>query len=127
MFNVLQLALPVINTVIDGGSGVFSVRNMLGEEVNELGVKQASYGKWYECVGAVQYVQRQMYADMGLDFTKNYINAWGTIIIHGNAIQKQPDQVLYDGYVWNVKTVNEWNVHNGWVNVVAVQDKRYSQ
>ena len=128
MLNINELALPVINTVVNGDSGIFAFRYFESQEQDEeTGFLKPKYGPWYGIIGNVQYVKRDMYQDLGLDFTKVYINAWGSVDIHANAMQNQPDQVFWRGWLWNVTSVNEWNLANGWVNVTAVKDKRYSE
>ena len=55
MKNLLNLALPIINTVIDASSGNFQFRSMSGEEINDIGVPVPTYGDWIACRGAVQH------------------------------------------------------------------------
>ena len=125
MININELALPVINTVVNGDSGVFAFRYFLKQDINELGNAVPTYGPWYGIRGNVQYVPRKMYSDLGLDFTKVYINAWASVEINDNAMKNQPDQLFWRGFLWNVQSNSEWNWQNGWVNVTAVKDKRY--
>lgn len=125
MININELALPVINTVVNGYSGYFAFRYFLEQTIDELGVAQAKYSPWYGIVGNVQYVPRKIYEELGLDFSKVYINAWGSVEIFDNSMKNQPDQLFWRGYLWNVQSQSEWNWQNGWVNVTAVQDKRY--
>ena len=125
MMNINELALPVINTVVNGDSGVFAFRYFLKQDINELGNAVPTYSPWYGIRGNVQYVPRKMYSDLGLDFTKVYINAWASVEIYANAMKNQPDQLYWRGYLWNVQSNSEWNWQNGWVNVTAVKDKRY--
>lgn len=128
MININELALPVINTVVNGDSGVFAFRYFLGQEdKNGLGIMVPTYGPWYGIRGNVQYVPRKMYQDLGLEFTKVYINAWASVEINDNAMKDQPDQLFWRGYLWNVTSNSEWNLANGWVNVTAVKDKRYQE
>ena len=128
MININELALPVINTVVNGDSGVFAFRYFLSQEdKNGLAIMVPTYGPWYGIRGNVQYVHRKMYQDLGLDFTKVYINAWASVEINDNAMKSQPDQLFWRGFLWNVTSNSEWNWQNGWVNVTAVKDKRYSE
>lgn len=126
MMNINELALPVINTVVNENSGYFAFRYFLGQiDKNGLGIMVPTYGPWYGIKGNVQYVPRKMYEDLGLDFTKVYINAWASVEIDDNAMKEQPDQLFWRGFLWNVTSNSEWNLANGWVNVTAVKDKRY--
>lgn len=126
MINLLELALPIIHTVTEAAAGVFSFRSLIGEKKNAIGVKVPTYGGWTAVSGEVQPVQRSRYEALGLDWSKNYINAWGSVIMKSVTEMKQPDQILWNGMLWLVTSVNEWNPQNGWVNVTAVQDKRYT-
>ena len=126
MININELALPVINTVVNGNSGVFAFRYFLSQaDKNGLGIMVPTYSKWYGIRGNVQYVPKSMYQDLGLDFAKSYINAWGSVEIYTLDIKKQPDQLCWGGWLWNVTSQSEWNLANGWVNVTAARDKRY--
>ena len=125
MMNIHELALPIINTVVNEDSGYFAFRYFLGQEINDLGVGIPTFSKWYGIKGNVQYVPRKMYEELGLEFTKVYINAWASVEINDNAMKSQPDQLFWRGFLWNVTSNSEWNWQNGWVNVTAVKDKRY--
>lgn len=125
LVNLLEHALPIINNVIDQTSGTFQFRSQESEEVNEIGNPVASYGPWIPCQGAVQPVQRSRYEALGLDWSKKYINCWGSVLMNTIDKDTQPDQILWRGRLWNVTAVNDWNYHNGWVNVTACEDKRY--
>ena len=116
--NLLELALGVLPSV------AFKYRHFVKSEVNEMRVKVAVYTEWADCVGMVQPVQQSAYKDLGLDFSKRNVNAWGSIPIQTLTNQEQPDQLLYGGMVYNIVSVNEWNAYNGWANVTAVEDKR---
>lgn len=126
MINLLNLALPIIHTVTEKVTGIFKFRSLFEETVNRIGVKVPTYGGWSTCQGEVQPVERSRYEALGLDWSKNYINAWGSVVVSSVTEVKQPDQILWGGKLWNVTSVNEWNPQNGWVNVTAVQDKRYT-
>lgn len=116
--NLLELALGVLPSV------AFKYRHFVKSEVNEMRVKVAVYTEWADCVGMVQPVQQSAYKDLGLDFSKRNVNAWGSIPLQTLTNQEQPDQLLYGGMVYNIVSVNEWNAYNGWANVTAVEDKR---
>lgn len=116
--NLLELALGVLPSVS------FKYRHFVKSEVNEMRVKVAVYTEWADCVGMVQPVQQSAYKDLGLDFSKRNVNAWGSIPLQTLTNQEQPDQLLYGGMLYNIISVNEWNAYNGWANVTAVEDKR---
>ncbi len=116
--NLLELALGVLPSV------AFKYRHFVKSEVNEMRVKVAVYTEWADCVGMVQPVQQSAYKDLGLDFSKRNVNAWGSIPLQTLTNQEQPDQLLYGGMLYNIVSVNEWNAYNGWANVTAVEDKR---
>ncbi|MCQ2299917.1 MAG: hypothetical protein MJZ81_07335 [Bacteroidales bacterium] len=119
--NLLETALSLLPSVN------FMHRHFTGSEVDEFGQDAPSYSEWSVCRGMVQPVQRSKYEDLGLDFSKTYINVWGSIPLFTAGVQKQPDQILWNGYIWNVTAVNEWNQYNGWVSVTAVQEKRHER
>lgn len=126
LINLLEEVLPIINNVIDSTTGTFQFRSMLEETVNEIGIPVPTYSEWVTCQGTVQPVNRNRYDALGLDWSKSYINAWGSVRMNTVDDMKQPDQILWRGMLWNVTSVDEWHPHNGWVKVTAVQDKRYT-
>ncbi len=116
--NLLELALTHLPPVY------FKHRYYTGETRNAIGVLVPSYSDWVVCRGMVQPVARSRYADLGLDFAKNYVNIWGSINLRTVALQEQPDQIHYNGKIWTITTVTEWNPYNWWGNFTAVHDKR---
>ena len=126
MVNLLELVLPVVGNVVDSEQSEFDYRCLEGEEINELGVKVATYGPWAHCKGSVQPVQRSRYEALGLDWAKNYISIWGSIVLTDLSTAKQPSQILWQGSLWNVTALTEWNPHNGWMNCTAVWDRRWT-
>lgn len=116
--NLLELALGVLPSV------QFKYRHFVRSEVSEMRVKVAVYTPWADCAGMVQPVQQSAYKDLGLDFSKRNVNAWGSIPLQTLTGQEQPDQLLYGGTVYNIVSVNEWNAYNGWANVTATEDRR---
>ena len=123
--NLLELVLPIIYNVVEPQTGVFKFRSMVGESVNEIGVPVPSYSEWVECFGTVQPVNRSRYEALGLDWSKKYINCWGSCHMNTVDANLQPTQVLWQGMLWNVTSVDQWDPHDGWVHVTACQDKRY--
>lgn len=117
--NLLESALTLLPTVS------FSFRQNLGETVDEFGQKRRTYGEWIACRGMVQPVPRSAYADLGLDFAEKAINVWGSvpILTVGDEEDGGPSQILWNARLWNVNTVTEWNQYNGWVSIVAIQDR----
>lgn len=118
--NILEAALSVLPAVS------FRYRAFRKSEVDEFGQKRPEYGEWKVCRGMVQPVNRTAYEDMGLDFSKNYVNAWGSIPLETVSDETSPGQILYNGRLWNITAVNEWNQYNGWTNVTAVQDRMWN-
>lgn len=116
--NLLELALGVLPKV------KFQYRHFTGSVINEMRVKEPSYTPWEDCMGMVQPVAQSAYKDLGLDKSKRNVNAWGSIPLKTLTNQEQPDQILHEGHIYNIVTVNEWNSYNGWANVTCVEDKR---
>lgn len=123
--NLLEQVLPIIYNVVEPQTGIFKFRAMVGEEINEIGVSVPTYGAWGVCMGTVQPVNRNRYDALGLDWSKTYVNAWGSVKVNTIEDGQQPDQIFWMGKLFNVTAVDEWHPHNGWVKVTACQDKRY--
>ena len=125
-WNLLEEVLPIINNVIEPTTGTFQFRSMTGETINEIGTPIPSWSEWTTCQGTVQPVNRSRYEALGLDWSKKYVNAWGSCHMTTVDDARQPDQILWRGMLWNVTAVDQWDPHNGWVHVTACQDKRYN-
>lgn len=131
MTNLLELVLPMISNIIDPSMSVFKFRSLVGETINDIGVKVPTYDyEWSNapsCQGSVQPVQRSRYEALGLDWSKNYIQVWGSVVLKDLGVARQPSQIFWQGRTWNVTALTEWNPHNGWMNCTAAEDKRETE
>ena len=120
--NLLEKALGVLPNV------VFHYRHFTGFTVNEMRVRVPEYAEgWQVCRGMVQPVAQTDYKDMGLDFAKRYVTAWGSIPLKTLTDQEMPDQIKYLGHIYNITTLTRWRPYNKWNTVVAVEDKREAE
>ena len=119
--NLLEAALSLLPPV------TFEYRLYRGETVNDFGISVPSYSEWMVCVGMVQPVEASQYQDMQLDFAKRAINVWGSIDLNAIDVQDHPDQVRFQGRVFNTERCTDWLGYNGWHCFVCTEDKRWRE
>jgi hypothetical protein len=117
MNNLLNLAMSIIPRV------EFQVEKYAAKATNELGNVVATFSDAVTVQGCVQAVENSAYQDLGLEFGKNYIEAWAEIAMLGLDKQDTADRITYNGATYNVVKSTDWLNYNGWTSVIAVEDK----
>lgn len=91
--------------------------------VDETGIKQNEYDDGVECRGSVQAVNSTMYQELGLDFSKKYIQIFSSVNIQNvNNNQESPDKVLWNNKEYFVVNCSDWYKQDGWTNILAVEN-----
>ena len=126
--NILKSALSVI------GSHTVKIRIATAAQLNDVGVPTVAYGDPITTRGSVQpgivssfggkNISEKDYKDMGLDWTRSYITVWipdvGLNVIHD---RKSADTVEFNGRIFNVIQVADWELQNGWKRCYCVERK----
>ena len=86
------------------------------------GVKQPGYIDGVPYQGSIQAVDRSQYKEMGLSFSKSYIEIFAIIDIKGIERDRASDQLEWsaDGRRYAVSKEVAWQKIDGWDNFVAV-------
>lgn len=92
-------------------------------QTNAAGYDIPVYSSPITIQAMVQAMPNSMYEEHGLDKTKNYIVIHTSEHIQDTAGQKIADRFLIDGKFYNVTSTTDWYVYNGWVSVIACEDK----
>lgn len=91
--------------------------------VNDTGIKQNEYYDGIEYRGSVQAVNSTMYQELGLDFSKKYIQIFSSVNIQNvNNNQESPDKVLWNNKEYFVVNCSDWYMQDGWTNILAVEN-----
>jgi len=118
--NLLNLAHSIIPT------STFQVQKYSGTNtVSEIGFKIPIFNAPVDVEkGIVEAVENAAYRNLGLEFGKNYIQAWSSVGMLGLDRQEVADQIIYNGMVYNVEKSTDWVTYNEWGSVIAVEDKK---
>lgn len=122
--NILTLAMSVMTRQsIDWAQ-------YTGRTVDDAGLYVNAYDDAVTITGSVQPVPRKRYANLGLDFSKQYKMFWSddphldadTI---GIARNRSSDRFMFDGHVYEVADQTSWEQQDGWTSVMLVMADGY--
>lgn len=129
--NLLKKALNIVH------KSRFEYRRVLSFATNEIGNTIAQYSEWTATTGAIQpgltfsFNARgisnpiEMQKKIGIDQSKNIITVFVKDIELSNvSTQEEPDQIRYDGKVFNIMSVSNWYPYDDWKSLTCVEDTR---
>ena len=99
----------------------FSYYPFNARTVNVNGYYERTYGAPVPTTGSVQAVDRSLYADNGLDFTKRYIQVWTETDAEDLYRDRAGDQIDYDSRRWEITNADAWHTLDGWNSFLAVE------
>lgn len=115
--------LATTQTVI--GKQDYLLRKYKGRTRNAAGYYVSEFGFPCEMAGSVQPIKATQYKNMGLDFKKAYIKIYDVNLISALSRDTNADQVIYDGYLWQVAEDTPWFLSGGWNYVMCVRLEKY--
>ena len=115
--------LATTQTVI--GKQNYQLRQYSGRTRNEAGYHTSSFRYPLDMAGSVQPIKSSQYKSMGLDFKKSYIKIYDVNLIKVISRDSNSDQIIYDGYLWQVAEDTAWFLSGGWNYVMCVRLERY--
>lgn len=115
--------LATAQTVI--GKQAYLLRKYTGRSRNDAGFWVSTFSEPIDMLGSVQPIRATQYQDMGLDFKKAYIKIYDVNLIQSMTRNSNPDQVIYDGYLWSVAEDTPWFLSGGWNYVMCVRLEKY--
>ena len=101
----------------------FIYRKFNSSQINDYGNKVDAYDNGIEFEGSVQAVDSKMYQQLGLDFSKKYINIYSSLNIKNvNREQETPDKIIWNDKEYLVVNCSDWYKQDGWTNILAVEN-----
>lgn len=101
----------------------FIYRKFNSSQINDYGIKVDTYDNDIEFEGSVQAVDSKMYQQLGLDFSKKYINIYSSLNIKNvNREQETPDKIIWNNKEYLVVNCSDWYKQDGWTNILAVEN-----
>ena len=115
--------LASVQTVI--GKQDYQVIKPTGRTRNAAGYFTTTFGSPIDMSGSIQAVNSKQYRDMVLDFKKSYIKIYDTELIQSISRTKNADQIIYDGFLWQVAEDTPWFLSTGWNFVLCIRLDEY--
>ena len=117
--------LGLVQTVI--GKQEYSLRTWQGRITNSAGYDVDTYSDPVTRYASVQPMSRSQFNQLGLDYSKTYIQIFDTDLVGllSRAEGKNPDQIIFNGYVYEALPDQDWNIPGGWNAVLAVKGDKY--
>lgn len=113
--NLLNMATRVI------AKQTVSYKAFVSRSTNENGTDIAVYATAVDITGSLQPVPRNRYADMGLDFNKDYFNFFCSEQLLDLQRDVTGDIFTFAGFTYKVESLTPWFNIDGWVQALAVR------
>lgn len=99
----------------------FDYYRFTGMTTNAVGIDVRSYAAAVTARGSVQPVDRSKYGEMGLDFTRRYIQVWTDTDVMDLYRERAGDQIGWNSARWEIQSENDWHIIDGWNRFTAIQ------
>lgn len=113
--NLLSLTQSVI------GKQEYQLKKWLSKTENEIGFDVDVYAGPENRSGSVQPVDRKNYQNLGLDFSKLYIQIWDVELIDVLSRSENADQIIFDGSLFKALPNFNWKASGNWNSVLCVR------
>lgn len=114
-FNLLATAQTVI------GKQDYQIVKWLSKTENEIGFDVDVYDVPEDRAGSVQPVARNKYQNLGLDFSKIYIQIWDVELIDVLSRSENADQIIFNGGIYKALPDLDWSSYGNWNSVLCVR------
>lgn len=114
-FNLLATAQTVI------GKQVYQIKKWTGKITNDAGYDVDSYAEPVDRSGGVQPIARSKYQNLGLDFSKIYIQIFDVELIDVLSRTENADQIIWEGAIYKAMPNLDWSKSGGWNSVLCVR------
>lgn len=115
--NILAQALSVITPT------TVMYHKALSRDTNAVGQYVTKYDEGACISGSLQPVPQVLYAQLNLDFSKQYYMFYSTTQIHDVDRDKSPDKIVYMGAEYITVSRSDWSSIDGWNGVMFVKVK----
>jgi hypothetical protein len=115
MINIFGLALGLI------GSQQIMISRFTGRTLNGTGDYVNTYAAAVEEVASVQPLSANVYKELGLDMSKNYVAVYCSESIDTAKKDRAGDLVETDGKTYRAEQLVNWLTFGGYVAVVCVE------
>lgn len=114
-FNLLAATQSVI------GKQSYQIKRWLSKSKNSIGYWVDVYSAPEEMLGSVQPVSRNTFSNLGLDFSKIYIQVLDVKLIDVLSRSENADQIIFNGGLYKALPGDDWQIQGGWNSVLCVR------
>lgn len=93
----------------------------IGRVNNEIGLDVTNYAPPATLTGSIQAVPLNNYEQLGLDFGRTYVNFYTNTLLFGVERDVSGDVFVFNGRVYQCRSVTNWKAIDGWNSVLAVE------
>ncbi len=111
--------LATVQTVI--GNQSFQVEPWITSDINDIGYNVDQYGPLITYRGNIQPVDRDIYKELGLDFSKNYIEIYSVSYIDTLNRDDGGDRIHWNSNIYKADPLSRWAEADNYCIVRAVQ------
>ena len=91
-----------------------------GRTTNDIGIDVDTFAPPITLRGSLQAVPKSRYANLNLDWQKQYINFFCPRFLQDIARDASGDLIQYAGKLYKVESLTDWYNQDGWVQALAV-------
>lgn len=113
--NLLNRAFGVI------AAQTVQYRQYLGKTTNAAGIEVASWADPIPVRGSLQPVDTTLIKNLGLDLEKTYVTFYTPRLMTDLARDRASDRISFGGQTFQVISMANWNLQDGWVRVLCVE------
>jgi hypothetical protein len=113
--NILKMALSMIR------KQRLTYYKNTGRATNSIGMLVPTYAPPVVVEGSFQPVPRNLYAENGLDFQKDYYTFYAPVDIFDLQRDVSGDQLIFNNTQYQCESNNDWFAIDGWKGVLCVR------
>jgi hypothetical protein len=92
-----------------------------GRSLNAARQYVPTFGPSFDMKASVQAVDRNSYANMGLDFNSIYVNVFAPLDMIDLERDSSGDRFVYNGHIYSMSKGQNWFAQDGWATCLAIR------
>lgn len=113
--NLLNIAARVLRFETVGH------RTFTGRAVNAAGDWVSTFAASVDISASVQAVNSNLYQQLGLDLTKNYVMMYTSADVNGSSRDREGDMLTFAGKTWQAQSGQDWRAMDGFRKVLCIE------
>jgi hypothetical protein len=92
-----------------------------GRTVNSAGDWVSTFAAAVPVLGSIQPIPRTLYADMGLQLSRNYADFYTSAAVQPTGRDREGDRLTYGGKTWQAESETNWASVDGFRRLLLVE------